>query len=283
MYSEYEKHAIEDLGQKLAHLEGVLGAYLPQEVFDSEAQQKRLKCNKYSFSRMKSGIRRASNWELSNFVEMFDLARYGLDYRVFLLAMDAFNSELKDRGVGTYGATSAEQFREVLRAQIDPTAPITIHRDKTMNVGGIGYSDPDPKVVTLTARDRVALRVPLFPSPEPARYLLLLHDFPARRSTSCLMPSEYAPDEIGSGQTLTLPQHESGLLTFPVGGETGYRCMYGIQSSVDLGTYVGLKDPTNTVPEFTPAHMAALVDFLKNASEDLKAATHVTFGEYLLK
>ncbi len=283
MSTEFEKHTIEDFGQKLAHLEGILGAYLPKHVFDSEVQQQTIDCNKFTFSRLRSGKRKAVNWELGRFIELFDLAKFQFDYRLFLLPFDEFGQELKRAGAGSHGTTVAEQLREALRKAVNPKAEITIHRDRVLNVGGIGDIEDDPRVLQLTQRDKVTLKVPLQAATANTDHLLLLHDFPSGRATSCLMPSIFAPNPGLSGQSIRLPQSASGHFSFPVGGAGGYRCLYGIQSSTDLAAYIGLKDAPNTVPEVQAGQVAMLVDFLGNASAQEREQIYVSFGEYLLK
>lgn len=283
MSIEFEKHTIADFGQKLAHAEGILGAYLPSHVFDSDVQQKTIDCNKYAFSRLKSGKRMAANWELARFIELLDLAKYGFDYRIFLLPFEGFSQELRRAGVGSYGATAAEQLRESLRKMVDTDAKISIHRERLLNVGGIGNIDENPSLLCLSHRDKVTLKMPLRPSRAEANHFLLLHDFPAERAMSCLMPSVFAPDQQVAGQSLRLPQTSSGYMSFPVGGAAGYRCLYGIQSVMNLSNYIGLQDETSTVPEVNSGQVALLVDLLTNLSAKERHRIYVSFGEYFLK
>ncbi|KQI70758.1 hypothetical protein AN191_16395 [Loktanella sp. 5RATIMAR09] len=283
MSTEFEKHTITDFGQKLAHAEGILGAYLPSHVFESDIQQKTIDCNKFSFSRLRSGKRRAANWELARFVELFDLGHYGFDYRLFLLPFEQFSQELQRAGVGSYGASAAQHLRETLRGKVDTRAKISIHRDRLLSVGGIGNIDEDVGLVSVTSRDKVTLRVPLQTSSDQADYVLLLHDFPASRALSCLMPSLFAPDHKVVGQSLRLPQSSSGYLSFPVGGRPGYRCFYGIQSTIDLAGHLGFQDTDSTVPQMNGGQVALLLDILTNLSMQESTKIHVSFGEYLLK
>lgn len=283
MSSDFEKRPIADFGRKLAHLEGILGAYLPRHVFDGDVQQKRIDCNKSAFSRLRSGKRQAANWELGRFIELFDLGRYGFDYRLFVSAFDVFEADLKHAGVGSYGSTAAHRLRETLRHEVDETARIAIIRDRRLGAGGIGISDEDTELLCLSNRDKVALKVPIKPQNAATDYLLLLHDFPGGRATSCLMPSVFAPDQQLTAPTLRLPQVKSNVLSFPVGGVGGYRCLYGIQSAVDLAAYIGLVDATNTVPDILDHQVTMLVDYLANMSAQERAQTYVSFGEYLLK
>jgi hypothetical protein len=286
MSSDFEKRSIADFGLKLAHLEGILGAYLPRRVFDSVVQQQAIDTNKSSFSRLSSGQRKAANWELGRFIEMFELAQHGFDYRLFHEPFDSFVAALQSAGVGSYGATAACRLREALRRAVAPGAEIGLHRDRQLNVGGIG-GEEEIGVMTLTRRDRVSLTVPLQPSATASSFLMLLHDFPAGRATSCLMPSHFAPDHViattSRQSSLRLPFAKSGYLSFPVAGESGYRCLYGIQSATDLAAYVGLEGAAERVVDITGPQIVLLVDFLENASAQLKAGTHVSFAEYLMK
>jgi hypothetical protein len=281
--ADFEKHRIGDFGQKLAHLEGILGAYLPSHVFDSEEQKRAIQCDKFAFSRLKSGKRMAANHELGRFIEIFDLARHGFDYRLFLLPFDEFDRALGQAGVGSYGTTAAERLRERLRSLVDRSAEIAIRRDRPLNVGGIGYSAPETGPMILSPRDKVRLTVPLAPVSTEVRHVLLLHDFPAHRAMSCLVPSVFAPDPVGAGATLRLPQDTSGYLAFPVGGLPGYRCLYAIQSGLDLGDYIGLSESDATVPDVTAAQIALLLDVVTRLSDERHDALRITFGEYLLK
>jgi len=281
MSNDFEKHWIPDLGQKLAHLEGVLGAYLPKHTFDGGFQQGAVDADKYSFSRLRNGRRQVSNWELGCFIEIFDLARYELDYRVFLKPLNEFEKVLRQSGVGSYGSTAAEQMRELLRASVNVVEQIKISRDRRLNVGGIGAEEEEPDMPCLTPRDRVALTVPLKMS-EPSDHLLLLHDFPSARSMSTLLPSLYAPEPVPVGQSIRLPQTASGYVTFPVGGKPGYRCLYAIRTDLDLTRLLELQDPENTVPEVNPQKMALFMNALKNAVLNKNRPVQIAFGEYVL-
>ena len=97
------------------------------------------------------------------------------------------------------------------------------------------------------------------------------------------MPSYFAPEPRLTQPNLRLPQSVSGYLSFPVGGKAGYRCLYGIQSSLDLATYIGLDNTADSVPDIQDHHVAMLVDFLGNMSAHQRAQTSVSFGEYLVK
>ena len=204
-------------------------------------------------------------------------------YRLFLSPFEAFDAALRQAGVGSYGSTAAERLRERLRGLVKGPGGIVIHRDSPLNVGGIGHSDTQRGPMVLTPRDRVRLTVPLVSGSTKARHLLLLHDFPAHRATSCLVPSVFAPDPIDDGTTLRLPQVSSGHMSFPVGGLPGYRCLYGIQSAFDLGRSIGLYDGEAEVPDVTAAQVALLLDAVTRLVDERHGIINVTFGEYLLK
>ena len=138
-------------------------------------------------------------------------------------------------------------------------------------------------MLCLTKRDNVTLTIPLKPTNSGQDYLLLLHDFPSDRGTSCLMPSIFAPEYEVSGASIRLPMHTSGYLSFPVNGVGGYRCLYGIQSPTHLASFIGLSDADEKVTDIQSYHIALLVDYLVNAAQEERANTHVSFGEYLLK
>jgi hypothetical protein len=127
------------------------------------------------------------------------------------------------------------------------------------------------------------LTVPLAPMAKEKSYFLLLHDFPAERAMSCLMPSVFAPEREVSGTSLRLPLVASGHISFPVGGTSGYRCLYGIQTTTDLVSYIGLEDAEHGTPDIHSRQITMLVDFLANAASAGKERLHVGFGEYLLK
>lgn len=284
MADDFDKHRLADLGQKLAHLEGVLGAYLPQQTFSSELQKQALDVDKFQFSRLRSGVQKVANWQLGVFVEMFDLNCYGLDYRLFLEDFNGFDRLLKEQGVGCYGASVAGRLRERLRAKADMRVPIQIRRDRLLNVGGIGGETPAPGLVQLTSRDRVSLIVTPQRPVKDAGHFLLLHDFPRARAMSCLMPSLYAPDPLSGDGPFRLPQPTGyGDLTFPVAGDPGYRCLYGVQTATNLAAYIGLKNSADDVVDLTPPQITLLVDFLSHAAPDGSDAVHVCFGEYLMK
>lgn len=283
MSTEFDKRYIADFGQKLAHLEGILGAYLPRHVFESEAQQNLIDCNKFTYSRLRIGQRKAANWELAQFIELFDLARHGFDYLLFLEPFEDFEASLAQAGVGSHGVTARERLRETLRAEVPEAAKITLHLGWRLNVGGIGQTEDGPGLMCLTARDSVTLNVPLRPSTTGSSYLLLLHDFPAARATSCLMPSVFAPERAVSGVSLRLPQAASGYLSFPVGGQSGYRCLYGLQSPTDVADFIGLEKTDEGVVDIQSHQIALLVDYLSNVAPAERAQTQVSFAEYLLK
>ena len=283
MSDDFEKHAMPDFGRKLAHLEGILGAYLPKRVFSSAVQQKCIDCTKSTFTRICSGQRKVANWELGRFVELFELGRHGFDYRLFLLSFEEFDAALRSRGVGSFGVSARFRLRELLRSHVDSSSPIRIMRDRRLNVGGIGGTETEDGIMCLTAWHSVSLTIPLELAAGESAYMLLLHDFPDGRATSCLMPSSYAPEHRVSTQTLRLPQPSSGFLSFPVHGVSGYRCLYGIQSKTDLAAYVGLQGATDMVADIDNHQIAMLVDFLGNVSAHERAQTRVTFTEYILK
>ncbi len=291
MNEEFEKRYIPDFGQKLAHLEGILGAYLPRRVFDTEVQQKSIDCNKSAFSRLRSGARKAQNWELGRLAELFELNRYGLDYRLFHESFDAFDAILRKSGVGSHGALAAHHLREALRRNVTPGAEIKITRGRKLNVGGIGEVAPEPGILRLNSRDIVNLTVPLRKSGERLEHLLLLHDYPDGRVTSCLMPSVYAPETEVTGSSVRLPLSSSGHLSFPVGGKSGYRCLYAIQSATDLADHIGLKDLLDDlglpaveagVVSIEAHQIATLVAVIENASGEPGERIHIAFAEYLL-
>lgn len=283
MTSDTDRKPLPDLGQKLAHVEGILGAYLPQYVFAGATHMRSLDCDKSSLSRLKNGKRPAGNWELARFIELYDLARHGFDYRLFRLPFADFETALRDEGVGSHGSSAAERLREALRARVLPGAAITIRRERALNIGGIGFRDDAPGPLCLTPRDRVTLTLPLQPGPARGSHLLLLHDFPGSRAMSCLMPSVFAPRQPVTGSYLMLPQPESDDLSFSVGGTPGYRCLYGIQSDMDLAAYIELKNPEATVSDIHAHQVAKLVDLLSHASAGTRDRMHLSFAEYLLK
>lgn len=283
MSNDFEKRFIADLGQKLGHLEGILGAYLPQRVFDRAVQQKTIDCSKSAFSRLLSGQRRAANWELARFVELFELARNGFDYRLFFGSINEFESSLEQAGIGSCGVSARYRLREALRNEVSPMAEIKVFRDRLLNVGGIGEAEKDSGILCLTSRHNVSLTVPLVPPTSERNFLLLLHDYPDGRATSCLMPSVFAPEyEIG-GNSVRLPLSSSGYLSFPVNGKSGYRCLYGLQSPTDLASLIELEKPEEGVVDIHDHQIATLVDYLLNVSSGERAQTYVTFAEYFLK
>ena len=283
MAEDFGKNYIADLGRKLSHLQGALGAYLPQRVFDTEVQKEIIDCDKYAFSRLLAGKRMAANWELGRFVDLFELARYGFDYRIFLQPLGDFEAAIADAGVGCYGVTARYRLRERLRSKVAPTVRIKVSRDRHLNVGGIGGVAEDTGIMCLTPRDQVTLTVPLHPVQDQRHFLLLLHDFPGGRATSCLMPSIFAPENGVFSNSVRLPLVSSGYFSFPVNGSPGYRCLYGIESPTDLAAYIGLLEPEAGVPDIHDSQIALLVDYLENSSREEQARTHVTFAEYLLK
>lgn len=279
---DFQKHTVEDLGRKLAHIEGIMGAYLPSHVFDSKELERKIDSTKFAVSRLKSGQRKAANWELGRMIDLFDLARYGFDYRLFLLSFGDFCAALKAAGVGSYGASVAGHLRDLLRESVPKGGKILIRTIRKMNVGGIGFEDDSPHLPSFRWGARVTLQVALAPPKEAGQYFMLLHDFPAGRSMACLMPSKYAPDHRITGRTLILPQLESNTESFFVGGKPGYRCFYGIQSPFDLAALLQFENASLEVPELTAGQVTVLLDVLRTLPGEHRAALRVHFAEYLL-
>ncbi len=282
MTSEFEGQRIADFGEKLDHAEGLLGAYLPSHVFDSAYQKQMLGCTKFSFSRLRNGRRTAVNWELGRFADLFDLGGHGLDYRVFLLPYAQYCEALQQAGVGSHGASANERLRETLRKEITSDARIVIRIEGSLAVGGIGATPDALGIKRLTTRDKVTLTVPLAPFAEAGGHMLLLHDFPAGREMQVLMPSVYAPVPMAQRKELRLPQSGSGYTNFPVSGIPGYRCLYAIQSSLNLAELLSLTDPVATVPDIGLAEIVLLMDVLTRLSKNEQLKFHISFGEYIL-
>jgi hypothetical protein len=282
MDSEFENQRIEDFGEKLDHAEGLLGAYLPSRVFDSAYQKQMLECTKFSFSRLRNGRRPAMYWELGRFVDLFDLGRHGLDYRVFLRPFAQYCQALQDAGVGSHGASSNERLREVLRREITPEARISIRIEGSLAVGGIGSTPDSLGIKRLSTRDSVTLTVPLAPEAEAGTFLFVLHDFPAGREMQVLMPSRFAPVRTVHRREIRLPQPESGEPNFPVNGVPGYRCLYGIQSNIDLTDLLALAESDTTVPDIGLAEIVMLMDVLTRSSQSEVLKFRISFGEYVL-
>ncbi|WGW03629.1 hypothetical protein [Tropicibacter oceani] len=275
------KRALPDLGRKLDHLEGLLGAYLPRRSFLGSEQQRALDCDKPAFSRMRSGQRMVANWELARFVEVFRLSDNGLDYRVFLQPFDDFDAALRRASVGSYGQSATARLREALRRLVPKAQPIVIRRDMRLNVGGIGGAPAQDQILRLRQSNRVCLTIPLAACDE-RRHLFVLHDFPRARAMSCLMPSLFAPQTAVSGTTVTLPLPGSGHADFFVGGDPGYRCLYGIQCQQDIARMIALEDAETSVPGIRDDQFALLIDILESGALGDKSRVSVTFAEYIL-
>ncbi|MEL6960367.1 MAG: hypothetical protein AAGL89_15590 [Pseudomonadota bacterium] len=283
MSSEFDKHLIPDMAQKLSHLEGVLGAYLPSHVFTSGEQIRVIDGTKYALSRLRSGERRAANWELGRLAELFSLPKYGLDYRLFLRPYDEFEAALSAAAVGSYGATAALRLREELFNRCDPNAEITITRDARLGPGGIGHQDSLDGLIVLTHRDKISLNIPLLGSNSGSDHVLLLNDFPDMRVMTCLMPSIYAPENGVRGDRLRVPTHESGYDKLPVGGKPGYMRLYAVQTSTDLAAYLGLHDAEHQLMDLDSEQTARLMDFVLNSTEFSDGKARIGCTEYLLQ
>jgi hypothetical protein len=279
---DLEKRKIPDLGEKISHLEGVMGAYLPNSSFDGKIQQKLLGCDKTVFSRMKSGQRHVANWELGRLTDHFRLSTYKLDYRVFLNDFDGFDSALREKGVGTYGDTASGQLRKALRQRIDMDHPVEIRRVRDLNVGGIGMEHEDDSLLRLRPSSQVTVSIRLTINIAVAPFLFILHDYPEGHAMSCLMPSKYAPASRVSGDILHLPLPASGLVAFPVGGRPGYRCLYAIQSSKNFPRIIGLEGPESGVVDITHDQLAQMLIILENTRNGAQGVSAVTFAEYTL-
>lgn len=279
---DLEKRRLPDLGEKISHLEGIMGAYLPSTSFDGKVQQKLLGCDKAVFSRMKSGQRHVTNWELGRLANHFQLSTYDLDYRVFLNGFDIFDAALQEKGVGAYGDTASGQLRKTLRQRIIAKHPIEIRRVRELNVGGIGMEHEDDGLLKLRPSSEVTVSVHLTLDTAVASYLFILHDFPEGHAMSCLMPSRFAPAARVSGSLLHLPLADSGLVSFPVGGPPGYRCLYGIQSSKNFPSILGLEEPEFGVVDITHDQLSQMLIILENSKDDAHGASAVTFAEYTL-
>lgn len=279
---DLEKRKLPDLGEKISHLEGIMGAYLPSTSFDGKVQQKLLGHDKAVFSRMKSGQRHVTNWELGRLTDHFQLSTYDLDYRVFLNAFDTFETALREKGVGAYGDTASGQLRKTLRQRIIAKHPIEILNVRKLNVGGIGMEHEDDGLMKLRPSSQVTVTVRLTLDTAVAPYLIILHDFPERHAMSCLMPSKFAPASRISESILHLPLPDSGFVSFPVGGPPGYRCLYAIQSSKNFPSVLGLEEPEFGVMDITHDQLSQMLVILENAKDDAHGTSAVTFAEYTL-
>lgn len=212
-----------DLGKKLAHLAGVMGASVPAIYTRAGYQARQLGISDQQMSHKKRGRDAISNAELSHLVEIFSLRDIGLDYRLFLLPFDEFEAMLRKSAAGTYGLPLVQRIRKSLIDAADPKWPITICKANGLR-GGIG-SDASSGVSRLSFHDQVYLLIPI----PGDGHLLLLNDSPEEGDVSCLMPSCFAAQTEVGGNSVRIPL-AADASTFPVGGPIGLHRLFAIWS-----------------------------------------------------
>ena len=229
-----------DLGRKLDHLLGIMGAYLPHDVSVDRFQARCCNTTFATFSRKRVGLAPVNTYELGALAALFQLGPE-LDYRLFYLDFEAFDQALRAARKGCYGPSPIERNRSVLRAAADPERRITIELLRPRHVGGIGgdLSSIDPP--TFRVGDRVRLHVPLDPKGRDG-HLYVFNDLPSRDEMACLMPSPYAPDTRVRGTSVRLPLEDVGPSSFPVSGPTDVlRRLYALWSDSPLGRFLPLE------------------------------------------
>lgn len=191
---------VADLGEKLDHLEGVLGYKFDARYFRSSYLAELCRTSPTQWSRKRGGGEAVSNFELSKLVDRFELGPK-LDYRLFRLDLDAFKAALEQAGVGTYGPRTGNRYRQMLIDAADRRKRIAICRAEDSQRGGIGrVSDASMSDARLYVGDLVYLHIPI----PAAGHLVVLND-DRKAETHCLMPSLYAPHTAVTGNSVQVP------------------------------------------------------------------------------
>ncbi|MEO0698028.1 MAG: hypothetical protein AAFY84_18280 [Pseudomonadota bacterium] len=241
-------HPIEDFGEMLSYLEGILGHRFPRshfvrgnlaKVIATPTEHRGQIGDPYAgaqpdpgnFSRKCNGQRPVSNFELARLIEHFQLAPT-FDHELFLGGLERFKDQLKAERIGTHAGSSDDVARcdllRMAKGDGDRTLPrlfLQITSDLTQR-GGIG-GDPASSALAFRAGQRVWLDLEL---PAPGHVVILNDQIDVE--ITCLVPSRFGTAEQHSMGPLTLPDTDAPY--FSVGGPLGNYRLYAIWSEAQL-------------------------------------------------
>ena len=266
-----------ELGKKLDHLEGILGATLPSLYFVQDYQAKRLKTSPAQLSRKRNGTQNISNGELSAFIDLFHLGKH-FDYRLFQVDFGLFDESLKGSMVGTYGEPTSLRYRQLLISAADRTKTIAITLRSHWRGGGIGGDLARFEVPVFEPFDRVTLHIPL----PGDGHLLVFNDDPRTDEIACLMPSQYAPDTAARGNNLRLPT-VAEFPDLPVTGPSSFYRIYAIWSARSLVPHLPADLPLDGQPAVFSGHdLAELANSVVRSGVSQREYC-VMFADYRVK
>lgn len=223
---------IEDLGDKIDFLAGILGHERPQADFQGARLARVISADEPQFSNKRVGRATVSFAELAALIDFFRLSPR-FDFQLFLQPLDEFKQALKDEKVGTYAGPSDSVARAELiklaatTAKADPPRPKLTLRLRQIGhqrrAGGLGYADLTQKPTpTYRIGELVIIDVTL---PGPG-HLVVLNDQLDIEMT-CLMPSMFAETTSVQSGTLCLPNSDD-YRHFEIVGPAGNFRLYAV-------------------------------------------------------
>ncbi len=197
---------LEDLGEKLDFLEGILGHRRPAKDFQNSTIAEVIYSDPSQVTRKRSGREPITNSELAKLIDFYELA-HQFDFELFFLPFSDFKEALKNQEVGTYagssGATARAELIRIAHRDIEGiSSPRGGSKDRLFvqirlvssasRAGGLGYGEPNVTPPhSLRNGDRVFLDVGV----PGDGHLVILNDQLGVELT-CLMPSMFAPDTV---------------------------------------------------------------------------------------
>lgn len=201
---------IDDLGDKIDFLSGILGHERPQADFQGAKLARVISADESQVSNKRVGRATVSYAELAALIDFFRLSPH-FDFELFLQPLEDFKLALKDAKVGTYAGPSDSVARAELMKLAATSSKAETPRPKlTMRLrqigqqrraGGLGYADLAEKPApTYRVGELVIVDVTI----PAAGHLVVLND-QLDLETTCLMPSMFAETTAVQGGTLCLP------------------------------------------------------------------------------
>lgn len=201
---------IDDLGDKIDFLSGILGHERPQADFQGSKLARIMFADESQVSNKRVGRATVSYAELAALIDFFRLSPH-FDFELFLQPLEDFKLALKEAKVGTYAGPSDSVARAELMKLAATSSKVESPRPKLTlrlrqigqqrRAGGLGYADltrkptPNYKIGELVIIDVVL--------PGPG-HLVILND-QLDIETTCLMPSMFAETTAVKSGTLCLP------------------------------------------------------------------------------
>jgi len=269
-----------DFGEKLDHLEGIIGHSLPRIYFTSSYQALDvIKSTKAQYSRKRNGDATIARHEIGSLIDLFRLGPK-FDYTLFLLPLDEFKHALKEAGIGTYGLPLRQHFRnQLLTAAGEGNRIQFLRMPNRKSVGGIGSEPCDEAIPVFNIFDNLRIKIKV---PDDG-YLLVLNDHPASDQLSILKPSRFVPFEEVDKGTVILPD-DIGTEAFPVGGPADFYRIFAIWWKEPIVPFLNDITPNldGTPTTIRAADLEKLVSFL-GASKPRQPRAEVVYGDYFVQ